>query len=154
MAPHRENRQTYVFFFNFWDFFGPWKKLPQMAPNRAGMIFVPTNPDLADILGRTDFNFDNFHILNLLDPKFLDFQVSRSKNSQMSRFPDFQTPPAPAPLDPDELSDPNLTPSQRIQGPNTSQGPLLQCKHLSSGGINGIQCHGQQQRVQTILMAF
>ena len=28
-----------------------------MAPNGARRIFVPTNPDLADILGRTDVDF-------------------------------------------------------------------------------------------------
>ena len=37
--------------------------------------FFPTNPDLADILGRTDFDFENFHFLDFLDPKFPDFQV-------------------------------------------------------------------------------
>ena len=54
-----------------------------------------------------------------MDPKFLDFQVPRSPNFwisrfpdlqipkflDFSRFPDFQTPPPP-----DEISDPNLTP--------------------------------------------
>ena len=44
--------------------------------------------------------------------KFLDFQAPRSPNSQISRFPDFQTP-APAP---DELSDPNLTPLPKHPG--------------------------------------
>ena len=44
-------------------------------------------------------------VVDFLDPTFLDFQVPRSPNSQISRFPDFQTPP-----DPDELLDPNLTP--------------------------------------------
>ena len=89
------------------DFSGLWKKWPQMAPNRARMIFVPTNPDLADILGRMDLNFENYYSLNFLDPKILDFQVPRSPNSQISRFPDFQTPP---PAAPDEFSDPDLTP--------------------------------------------
>ena len=36
----------------------------------------PTNPDLADILGRTDLEFENFHCFYFVDPKFLDFQVS------------------------------------------------------------------------------
>ena len=87
-----------------------------MAPNGARRIFVPANPDLADILGGMDLDFETFYCLDLLDPTFLDFQVPRSPNSQISRFPDFQTPPAPAPPDPpdppdpDELSDPNLTP--------------------------------------------
>ena len=69
--------------------------------------FFPTNPDLADILGRTDLNFENFHFFDFLDPTFLNFQVSRSPNSKVSRPLDIQTPPAPPP---DELSDPNLTP--------------------------------------------
>ena len=56
-----------------------------------------------------DLDFGNFYFFDLLDPKYLDFQVPRSPNSQISRFPDFQTPPAPPDLD--ELSDPNLTPS-------------------------------------------
>ena len=58
--------------------------MPQMAPNRAGGILVPTNPDLADILGRTDLNFENFYFFHFVDPKFLDFQVPKSG------FPDFQ----------------------------------------------------------------
>ena len=61
----------------FFDFFGPWKKCPGMAPNGASKIFVPTNPDLADILGRTDSNFENFYFGDFLDSKFLDFQVPR-----------------------------------------------------------------------------
>ena len=79
------------------------------------------NPDLADILGRTNLDSDNCYSLGFLDPKFLDFQVPRFQNSQISRFPGFQTPPAP----PDELSDPNLTPLPTHPGINTSQGPLL-----------------------------
>ena len=68
------------------------KKWPGMAPNGARRIF-PTNPDLADILGRTDLNFDNF--LNFLEPKFLDFQVPRSPNFWISRPPDLQIPRFP-----------------------------------------------------------
>ena len=37
--------------------------------------FFPTNPDLADILGDTDFDFEIFIFLIFLDPKFPDFQV-------------------------------------------------------------------------------
>ena len=33
--------------------------------------FFPTNPDLADILGDTDFDFENFYFLDFLGPKFL-----------------------------------------------------------------------------------
>ena len=74
-------------------------KLTQFGP---GCVF-PTNLDLANILGDTDLDFDNFYFFYVLDPTFLNFQDLRSPNSQISRFPDFQTPP-------DELSDPNLTP--------------------------------------------
>ena len=60
----------------------------------------PTNPDLADILGRTDLNFENFYVFDFFDFKFLDFQVSRFPNSQISRsqiskFPDLQIPRFP-----------------------------------------------------------
>ena len=61
----------------FFDFSGLWKKWPQMAPNRARRIFFPTNPDLADILGRTDLEFEKFHFFHFVDPKILDFQVPR-----------------------------------------------------------------------------
>ena len=30
--------------------------------------FCPTNPDLADILGRTEFDFENFNLLDFLVP--------------------------------------------------------------------------------------
>ena len=36
-----------------------------MAPNGPGGFF-PTNPDLADILGRTDLDFENFHFFDFL----------------------------------------------------------------------------------------
>ena len=32
------------------------------GPRRGKMDFFPTDPDLADILGRTDFDFENFWI--------------------------------------------------------------------------------------------
>ena len=41
--------------------------------------FFPTNQDLADILGRTDFDFEIFDFLYVWIPNF-----------QISRFPDFQ----------------------------------------------------------------
>ena len=49
-----------------------------MAPNRARRIFFPTNPDLADILGRTDLNFENFYFFHFLDPKFPDVAAADS----------------------------------------------------------------------------
>ena len=56
--------------------------------------FFPTNPDLADILGRTDLNFD-IVFFDCLDPTFPDVQVPRSPNFWISRSPDFQIPKFP-----------------------------------------------------------
>ena len=39
------------------------QKHVQMAPHGARMLF-PANPDLADILGDTDFDFDNLYFLH------------------------------------------------------------------------------------------
>ena len=54
---------------------------PQMGPGG----FFPTNPDLANILGRMDFNFEKFYVFHFLDPKFLDFQVPRFPKSGLGR---------------------------------------------------------------------
>ena len=64
--------------------------MEQMAwdgPKWGQEDFFPTNPDLADILGRTDLDFETFHFFDFLDPNFLDFQVPRSQNSQIPGFP-------------------------------------------------------------------
>ena len=66
-------------FVRFFVFFDPWRKLPGMAPNVARRIFVPTNPDLADILGRTDLDFENLYF----------FYIFWIPNFQISRSPDF-----------------------------------------------------------------
>ena len=39
---------------------------PQIGPGG----FFPTNPDLANILGRTDLDFDFFFVFDFLDPNF------------------------------------------------------------------------------------
>ena len=62
--------------------------------------FFPTDPDLADILGRMDLDFENFYFFDFLDPRFLDFQVPRFSNfwisrPQISKFPDLQVPRFP-----------------------------------------------------------
>ena len=43
------------------------KNGPRWAQMGSGGFF-PTNPDLADILGRTDFDFENFYFLDFLGP--------------------------------------------------------------------------------------
>ena len=50
-----------VTFHMFLYFSGSWKKLAEMVPNVAGSCFFPTNPDLADILGDTYFDFENLY---------------------------------------------------------------------------------------------
>ena len=118
--PTKENRQNFNMFLIFPVYGKNGLRWPQI---RSRGVFS-TNPDLADVLDRTDLNFENFYFFDFLDPKFLDLQtpispnfwisrspdlqIPRSPNSQISRFPDFQ--PAPPPAPPDELSDPNLTP--------------------------------------------
>ena len=93
------------------------EKMTSDGPKWGQENFCPTNPDLADILGRMNLNVEKSFFV-VLDPTCLDFQVPRSPNfwisrspdlqiprspnSQISRFPDFQTPP-------DEFSDPNLS---------------------------------------------
>ena len=56
----------------------------EMAPNGVVRIF-PTNPDLADILGDTDFYFENFCFLDFLDAKFPDFQVPDFQKSGLGQ---------------------------------------------------------------------
>ena len=55
------------------------EKMAWDGPKWGREGFFPANPDLADILGDTDFDFENFVFFLVLDPKFQDF-----------RIPDFQ----------------------------------------------------------------
>ena len=48
------------------------KKMASDGPKCGQEDFFPTNPDLANILGRTDLNFENFYFFHFLDPKFPD----------------------------------------------------------------------------------
>ena len=54
-----KSMSVFVFSF-FFEFFQSVQNLPEMASNVARSFFVPTNPDLADILGRMDFDFEIF----------------------------------------------------------------------------------------------
>ena len=57
--------------------------------------FFPANPDLADILGRTDLDFENFYFGDFLgsqisrftDSKILDFLIFRFLDFPIPRFP-------------------------------------------------------------------
>ena len=55
------------------------EKMAWDGPQWGQEDFFPTNPDLADSLGRTELDFDNFI-----------FYIIWTPNIWMSRFPDFQ----------------------------------------------------------------
>ena len=69
----------------FFGFFRSMEKMAWDGPKWGREDFFPTNPDLANILGRTDLDFENFYFLHFLDPKFLDFQVPRFPKSGLGR---------------------------------------------------------------------
>ena len=89
----KENRHFFcIFFLIFSVHVENGLRWPQMG--RGG--FFPTNPDLANILGRTDLIFEMFYcFFDFLDPKILNFQVRRSQNFWISRSPDLQIPKIP-----------------------------------------------------------
>ena len=64
--PTKENMHFFIFI--FFRFFRPTQKMCPEGPKWAREDFFPTNPDLADILGRTDFDFENFYFLDFLGP--------------------------------------------------------------------------------------
>ena len=61
------------------------EKMAWDGPKWGREDFCPANPDLANILGRTDLNFENLYFSHFLDPKFLDFQVPRYLKSGLGR---------------------------------------------------------------------
>ena len=58
------------------------EKMAWDGPKWGQEDFFPTNPDLADILGDMDFDFENFY--------FLDFVGSKISRFPGPRFPNFQ----------------------------------------------------------------
>ena len=63
-----------------WSFPAYAKNGPRWAQMGPGGFF-PTNPDLADILGRTDFDFEIFLLFELLGSQISGFpgpQISRN----------------------------------------------------------------------------
>ena len=61
------------------------EKIAWHGPKCGREGLFPANPDLADILGRTDLDFENFNFLHFLDSKFLHFQVARFPKSDPGR---------------------------------------------------------------------
>ena len=92
-GPHRVNRAHWPTMeidiaLAFFVFSGPWKKWPQMAPNRARRIFLLLIQTLPPFWAERILILILFVCWGIfLDPNFLDFQVSK--------FPDFQVPRSP-----------------------------------------------------------
>ena len=64
--------------------FRPMGKFAWNGPKWGWELFFSTNPDLADILGDTDFDFENLIFFRFLDPRFLDFQIAGFPDSRLS----------------------------------------------------------------------
>ena len=73
--PTKENMHFFDIF--FFDFFGLWKKWPQMAPNRAGRIFFLLIQTLPTFWAERIWILRIFIFVDFVDPKFRDFQVPR-----------------------------------------------------------------------------
>ena len=52
-----------IWILRFFVFFRPMEKMAWDCPKWGQEDVFPTNPDLANILGRTDLDFENFHFL-------------------------------------------------------------------------------------------
>ena len=54
------------------------------SPKWGQEDFFPTDPDLADILGNTDFDFDDVYFLEFVESQNFRFAASRFSNFQKS----------------------------------------------------------------------
>ena len=138
--PTKENGQ---FFYHFFDFFGPWRKLPGMAPNGAGKLFFRLIQTLPSFWATRILILRIFIFWIVLGPKFLAWAQLGPTHlgpawahplgpglgppTWARRGPTHVGPPTwaqlgPTHLDfqtapaPDELSNPDPGPSQRTQG--------------------------------------
>ena len=84
--PTKENRQNSIIF----SIFSAHGKIASNGPKWGQELFFPASADLANILGDTDVDFENFYFFDLLDPNILNFQVPKSQNFWISRSPDLQ----------------------------------------------------------------
>ena len=69
------------------------EKMAWDGPKWGQEDLFPTNPDIVDILGRMDFDFDSFCLLDVPDLK-----IPRSPDLKIPRFLDFQVPTLPFPV--------------------------------------------------------
>ena len=73
--------------------------MPRGGPKWGREGLFPANPDLANLLGRTDLDFENFHFWDFWDSKFLDFQVPRFPKSSPGQAWAGLEPPGPTTVD-------------------------------------------------------
>ena len=76
------------------------EKIARDGPKWGREGLFPANPDLADILGRTDSDFEILDFLIFWSPQFWiskspDLQIPRFPGPQISKFLDFQVPRFP-----------------------------------------------------------
>ena len=89
IGPPRKIGKILAFFGFFWSM----EKMASDCPKWGQEDFFPTNPDLANILGRMDLDFENFYFFHFLDPKFPDAAASaaaadgRTLRSQLDPSP-------------------------------------------------------------------
>ena len=68
MTPNRVNRtildhqRKYAKIMHFFSIFPASQQMAWDGPKWGREVLFPANPDLADILGDTDFDFENFYI--------------------------------------------------------------------------------------------
>ena len=60
-------------------------KIASDGPKWGQEDCFPTNPDLADILSRTDLNFESFYFFDFVEHKFPDIQVPNFQKSGLGR---------------------------------------------------------------------
>ena len=118
--PRKIGKSLYIF-----AFFRPTQKMARDGPKWGREDCFPTNPDLADILGRTDLDFENFYILD-----FLGSQIPRFPGSQISRFPENMSSFVGRPFFRKLCASKNGAERYRrnILGPNFPKHPLFQFK--------------------------
>ena len=132
----------------FLRFFRSMEKMASDGPKWGREDFFPTNPDLADILGRTDLIFETFHIFDFLDPNILNFQVPKSQNFWISRSPDLQIPKIPdfqVPRFPDAADGGGCGRTLRSQpdpSPNAPRGQIRRSEPKLAAMLSRIHCNG------------
>ena len=112
--------------------------------------FFPTNLNLADILGRTDLNFEKFYFFDFFDPKFPDASAAAADGRTLRSQPD----PSPnAPRDQIRRKDPCCDKKYKFSklksmSPKMSVRSGLVGKKLLAplGAISGQCFHGPEKK--------